>query len=186
MTKKAAKPIFWAIDYKGEITCTEQHVLIQMCAMYCNVRLSIAGSVDDIAKRCKLTPAATSKVISRLRDRGLIVEYKKGRSRYWKIPRLLGYEEAQKILNEKFNAMFDIFWEHYPRHVAKHNAQKAFIKLKPDEDIMNLILEDLIRRKVGEWADKDPQFILHPTTYLNQKRFLDEPPTPPTTDKVVW
>lgn len=71
---------------------------------------------------------------------------------------------------------FDEFYAEYPRKVSKPNAQKAWAKLKPDEELRKTILADIQRRKGGEWAGKDrAQFIPYPATYLNQRRWEDEP-----------
>lgn len=69
---------------------------------------------------------------------------------------------------------FEEFWELYPRKEAKPYALKKwrqavgpqFAKLLP------LILENVQARiDSGQWSD--PQFIPHPSTYLNQSRWLD-------------
>ncbi|MCH8054573.1 MAG: hypothetical protein IH857_00260, partial [Deltaproteobacteria bacterium] len=47
---------------------------------------------------------------------------------------------------------FDVFWQAYPRKVAKEDAGKAWKKLKPTAEVLNAILADVGRRKkTGEW-----------------------------------
>ena len=69
---------------------------------------------------------------------------------------------------------FKDFWKVYPRHVAKQNAEKAWKKLNPDDNLLQAILADVNRRLGGEWRGKDMQYIPHPSTYLNQRRWEDE------------
>lgn len=69
---------------------------------------------------------------------------------------------------------FDDFWSVYPRKAAKSTAKKAWSKLKPDDDLQQSIIADVKWRVNGEWSGKDVQYIPHPTTYLNQRRWEDE------------
>ena len=69
---------------------------------------------------------------------------------------------------------FALFWNLYPRKVSKATAAKAWTKLKPDDSLCETILADVRRRIEGEWNGKDEQYIPHPTTYLNQRRWEDE------------
>lgn len=66
---------------------------------------------------------------------------------------------------------FAIFWEAYPRKIARKAAEAAYrrarLRAKPPD-----ILEGLERAK-AQW--RDPQFIPHATTWLNQERWKDEP-----------
>lgn len=72
---------------------------------------------------------------------------------------------------------FDDFWSIYPRHVNKTTAMRAWAKLKADDSLTDTILKDVKRRLDGEWKDADIQFIPHPSTYLNQRRWEDESPS---------
>ena len=70
---------------------------------------------------------------------------------------------------------FDAFWKFYPRKASKDAARKAWNKLNPDQNIMKMI-GDNVRERVekGEWRKDNQSFILHASTYLNQKRWEDE------------
>lgn len=71
-------------------------------------------------------------------------------------------------------AGFDDFWDAYPRHKDKKSAIKAWSKLKPSDELKQVIIAD-VRRRVNsdrEWADKN--FIPYPATYLNGERWEDE------------
>ena len=70
---------------------------------------------------------------------------------------------------------FDSFWRFYPRKAGKEAARKAWAKLRPDEHIMQLILDNVRERvEKGEWRKDNQSYILHASTYLNQKRWEDE------------
>ena len=69
---------------------------------------------------------------------------------------------------------FDDFWKVYPRHVAKQNAQRSWKSLKPNDELVKRIVADVNRRLESEWRGKDMQYIPHPSTYLNQRRWEDE------------
>jgi hypothetical protein len=67
---------------------------------------------------------------------------------------------------------FEEFWENYPKREGKPNALKSWNKEKPDiDDVLNAL-----KWQKRKWAD--PQFIPLPATYLNQRRFEDEPTKP--------
>jgi hypothetical protein len=70
---------------------------------------------------------------------------------------------------------FDAFWKFYPRKASKDAARKAWTKLKPDQNIMKMIADNVKERvEKGEWRKDNQSFILHASTYLNQKRWEDE------------
>ena len=70
---------------------------------------------------------------------------------------------------------FDSFWRFYPRKAGKEAARKAWAKLRPDQHIMQMILDNVKERvEKGEWRKDNQSFILHASTYLNQKRWEDE------------
>ena len=68
---------------------------------------------------------------------------------------------------------FAEFWSRYPRKTAKPTAIKAFRAVKPNGHLPD-ILADIDRRMQGEWRGKEQQYIPHPATYLNQRRWEDE------------
>jgi hypothetical protein len=74
---------------------------------------------------------------------------------------------------------FNVFWTGYPKKVAKQDALKAWNKLKPDSDLVNQIMSGLAAwRSSAEWAKNDGQFVPHPATWLNGRRWEDEVPKP--------
>ena len=72
---------------------------------------------------------------------------------------------------------FLVFWDEYPRKVGKAAALKAWLKIKPSAELHSRILKALTQqKKSAQWQRDDGQYIPHPTTWLNQGRWDDEPP----------
>ena len=69
---------------------------------------------------------------------------------------------------------FDEFWSVYPRRVAKATAQKSFKKMCTSEKVFGEIMDGL-RKQIPTW--KDPKYIPHPATWLNNRRWEDEEQT---------
>lgn len=71
--------------------------------------------------------------------------------------------------------MFKAFWKAYPRKEKKQDAKKAFDKLKVDETLFKAIMAGLENHKNSkQWTRDNGQYIPHPTTWLNGKRWEDE------------
>lgn len=66
---------------------------------------------------------------------------------------------------------FDLFWQMYPRRVAKVAAQKAWAKLKAPERAAAIAA---LPAHVESWSGRDMEHIPHGSTWLNGKRFEDE------------
>lgn len=67
---------------------------------------------------------------------------------------------------------FNEFWSLYPRRVSKRTAQKAWDK-ETRQTAPEVILAGL-RRQLPYLTSKDPQFIPHASTWINQARWEDE------------
>ncbi|MCP4651098.1 MAG: hypothetical protein GY853_13605 [PVC group bacterium] len=70
------------------------------------------------------------------------------------------------------NLFFEWFYFCYPRRTNKEQARKAFYKLKPDEELITEIMAAVARQIEVQW--REPQYIPHPSTYLNGRRWEDE------------
>lgn len=76
-------------------------------------------------------------------------------------------------MNAQQLSQFEQFWKSYPRRVGKGAARKAFekaLRLTSFDEIMSGLI-----RQLSYYASREPQFIPHPTTWLNQERWSDEP-----------
>lgn len=78
-------------------------------------------------------------------------------------------------IKEKYNLLFTQFWSAYPKKKGKQAAEKAFKKIAPDETLLKTMLNALEEQKrSAEWQKDNGQFIPHPATWLNGKRWEDE------------
>jgi len=70
---------------------------------------------------------------------------------------------------------FATFWQAYPRRKSRGQAEKAFAKLNPSEQLLSAILAGLERAKTSEqWTRDDGKFIPYPATWLNAKGWEDD------------
>ena len=70
---------------------------------------------------------------------------------------------------------FATFWQAYPRRKSRGQAEKAFAKLNPSEQLLAAILAGIERAKTSEqWTRDDGKFIPYPATWLNAKGWEDE------------
>lgn len=76
--------------------------------------------------------------------------------------------------SKETNRLFEKFWTVYPRHEGKQNAKKAFDKLHVDDALLETLINAIVKQKQSvQWSD--PQFVPHPATWLNGRRWEDEP-----------
>lgn len=72
-------------------------------------------------------------------------------------------------------ALFDRFWAEYPRKDDKKNAQRAFLRIKPDEETLQGMLAALRRQKNSrQWMDAGGRYIPLPATWINGERWNDQ------------
>ena len=91
------------------------------------------------------------------------------------------YKKDNKGIMEKGNnntsCLFDQFWSVYPRKEAKAKAKTAFEKIKPDEELLLKMIDAVEKqKKTDQWTRDGGQYIPHPATWLNQRRWEDEIP----------
>lgn len=68
---------------------------------------------------------------------------------------------------------FERFYAAYPKKKSRANAEKAFAKLNPDEQLLAEMISAVRRAmKSGQWAD--PKFIPYPASWLNASAWLDD------------
>lgn len=71
--------------------------------------------------------------------------------------------------------MFERFWEAYPRKKAKGDAEKAWKKLKPNDELFARILAAIAVQKNGlDWTKDSGKFIPYPATWIRAKGWCDE------------
>ncbi|MCF5179611.1 phage replication protein [Pseudomonas syringae] len=71
--------------------------------------------------------------------------------------------------------LFPKFWKLYPNKKGKAAAEKAWKKIKVTDDLFTLIAQGLAKQCVSlAWTKDGGQFVPHPATWLNGKRWEDE------------
>ena len=76
---------------------------------------------------------------------------------------------------ENSEAAFSLFWQAYPKKQAKGNAEKVWKKLKPNTQLVEIIIQAIEKAKQSNgWKKDDGQYIPLPTSWLNAKRWEDE------------
>jgi DNA replication protein DnaC len=69
---------------------------------------------------------------------------------------------------------FELFWREYPRKVGRTKALKNWWKLSESERVSVMCGLRLWKVTV-QWQSNGGQFIPYASTFLAQKRYLDEP-----------
>lgn len=99
-----------------------------------------------------------------------------GKGGLLKVPPVDGdvYEDGDVVDTLLVN--FEEFWKKYPRKVGKDAARKSWKKIKPSKELFTKILKTIDWQKdSSDWIKEDGKFIPHPSTWLNQGRWDDEP-----------
>ena len=87
---------------------------------------------------------------------------------------------AEEKLNTPFKTkeqeqLFAQFWNEYPKKVAKRDAERAWSKIPLDDLLFKRIMAGLDRARASpNWIKDKGQYIPHPATWLNGKRWEDE------------
>lgn len=72
----------------------------------------------------------------------------------------------------KLDEMFDVFWNAYPKKVARARALKWWLSNKPDLELFKKIIYALRKAKeTKQWQRRE--YIPHAITWLNQMRWED-------------
>ena len=88
-------------------------------------------------------------------------------------------------MNETSNQepTFSDFWAVYPRRAARKVAERSWNRLSKRDKVAAL---EALPAHVALWEERDaPEFIPHPSTWLNQGRWEDELPTRKEKPKAV-
>ena len=71
---------------------------------------------------------------------------------------------------------FDAFWAAYPKKKNKQDAQKAFQKIEPSDDLLASMLQAIAAQTEShDWQKQNGQFIPYPATWLRAGAWEDQP-----------
>lgn len=84
-------------------------------------------------------------------------------------------------------ADFAAFYAAYPKKIKRHEALKAWRQLSPDIDLQRRMIEALEWQCLQPgWQEKGGKFIPHPASWLNGRRWEDEPFHTPDPTDAAW
>jgi len=82
--------------------------------------------------------------------------------------------DSSKSTDYTKDDLFMLFYNSYPNKQKPRDAHKAFKKLKPDMELVSMIVEDLRKRINNNWKGRHKNKIPHPSTYLNSREWEGE------------
>lgn len=83
--------------------------------------------------------------------------------------------KGKKLAAAAIDPAFARFWQAYPRRVGKQDALAAWLKLAPDEPLVEKILGAVeLHKAQTDWLRDGGQYIPYPASWLNGKRWDDE------------
>lgn len=86
-------------------------------------------------------------------------------------------EQRKRAKTQKQDELFARFWAAYPKKRSKGQAEKAWAKLQPDEQLVEVMLTAIERaKKSEEWRKENGRYIPYPASWLNGKRWEDDYP----------
>ena len=81
----------------------------------------------------------------------------------------------RKSDSQALDASFGGFWSAYPRKQDKKRARKAWDKLSPSDELVDVIVAHVTASAASPaWRKDGGQYIPLPSTYLNGRRWEDE------------
>lgn len=77
--------------------------------------------------------------------------------------------------NKQQEQLFDKYWEVYPKKKSKGDAEKAWVKISPDDLLFRKIINAVDNGRASpEWKKDQGKFIPYPASWLNAKGWEDE------------
>lgn len=79
-----------------------------------------------------------------------------------------------KSAHPRDTPLFSAFWQAYPRRIGKGAARAAFERATKFADANDLVQAAIKFSEHCQETGKEPQYIPHPSTWLNQERWEDD------------
>lgn len=87
--------------------------------------------------------------------------------------------KTDSVLSVSALLSFEKFWAAYPKRKARGDAENAWNKIRPDENLLARILAAVeAQKQSADWRKEAGQFIPHPATWLNRKGWEDDAGAP--------
>lgn len=146
------------------------------------------ASIEELEFRLRMSRVEIEKGLKPLIDNGFFIVASRVLAECLQVAvpeERRGETEADGFADvETLQSRFDRFWSLYPRKQSKSAAFKAFQKLNPDEDLLGLMLDALVQQaKSPQWTKDGGEYIPHPATWLNGRRWEDGAPNSAPVDR---
>lgn len=83
--------------------------------------------------------------------------------------------KTNKTIPKNKYVHFDVFWDAYPKKIAKKKALESFKRLNPSDELLSIMLKAIEKsKKSPSWLEHGGKFIPMPATWLNGERWNDE------------
>lgn len=100
------------------------------------------------------------------------------------------FEDKKPVTLEEIDpkeTMFNEFWQEYPRKVNKKGAKRSFLRIQNLKNEFENIMFSLKNFKNSkQWTRDGGQFIPHPQTWINQRRWEDQIEIPQRSVESEW
>lgn len=91
------------------------------------------------------------------------------------IPHTSGCAKKHHVNPSPGNGSFARFWEAYPKKKSRGVAEKAFMKIKPDEQLLASMIAKIEQAKKSvDWMKDGGRYIPYPATWLHARGWEDE------------
>jgi len=184
----------WCVQQKCDTTTTK--LILFILSNYADENQSCYPSEKHIAKLAGVSDRTVRRSLKYLEDFGLLrIEHQSGTSnRYYlsvdtdvqtpkdthdltlRTPMTTNTKGNTK---DKYTDEFEEFWKVYPRKINKHHTYKKWKKVIEEITHKKLLVLTIRFAEQTQRNNTEEKFIPHPSTWLNQKRFLDYGKTEP-------
>ncbi len=177
---------------KKEIPNPTAKLVLMILCNYANEHNASYPSEKHLAKLVGVSDRSIRRCTAQLSDLGLIkIEQRIGTSNLYTIligvdtnvqplrtPTTYNTKEDTKVNIkkkgvDKYDQDFQDFWDSYPRKVNKHLAHQKWLIATKDFPTKKLTVCAIRFSNEIKNQKTEEKFIPHPSTWLNQKRFLD-------------
>ena len=150
-------------NYSYLITSTDHGVVAQPSTGWSVNRLPRGGLTDH--------PVGGQPTI---KDKSIIDKSIKDKS--IKITHTRDCPENDQIIPDKpdYSKSFERFWQIYPKKVSKPQALKAWMKIRPSDELVTKILEAVEKAKRLDSRFREQRFIPYPASWLNSAGWENE------------
>lgn len=85
-------------------------------------------------------------------------------------------QEQDKNKTPSGPSPFEVFYAAYPKHEARKDAEAAFAKLNPSDELLATMLAAIAaKRQTHDWTKDGGKFVPLPATWIRAERWNDEP-----------